>query len=136
MPSSREPVHPLEKRDLLHAEPPDAGRIDAIAASMAASGRFPEAIDYVEITKNGGLLAQAETDAVRRGSAWLLQQVERIRGAKCTPETWGRLADAAVAAGRPYDAVRALQFAGRDADAEALRAEKCPDYEPFKPLGK
>jgi hypothetical protein len=67
MPSSREPVHPLEKRDLLHAEPPDVPRIDAIAAAMAATGRFPEAIDYVEITKDGGLVAKAESDAVRRG---------------------------------------------------------------------
>ena len=98
--------------------------------------RLPEAIDYVEITRNQELLGKAETDAVRRGSVWLLQQVERIRGTKASPETWGRLADAASGAGRSFDTVRALQLAGREADAEAYRVANCPDYEPFKPLGK
>lgn len=136
MASAREPLHPLEKRDLLHADPPNAERVNAIASGMAASERFPEAIDYVEITKDPGLLSKAEADAVRRGSVWLLQQVERIRGAKCPAETWGRLADAAAAAGRHFDAVRGLQLAGREADAEAHRLANCPDYDPFKPLGK
>ena len=132
----KEPSHPLEKRDLLHADAPNAARIDAIAASMAAAGRFPEAIDYVEITKNPALLAQAEADAVKRGSAWLLQQVERIGGKPVPPETWVRLSQAAQAAERWLDAVRALAIAGLSEEAETLRAAKCPDYEPFKPLGK
>lgn len=134
--SVKEPAHPLEKRDLLHADAPNAGRIDAIAAKMGAEKRFPEAVDYIEISRNGDLVAKAESDAVRRGSAWLLQQAERIRGAKSPPETWQRLADAAKAAERWHDAVRALQFAGKPDEAEALRQEKCPEYEPFKPLGK
>jgi hypothetical protein len=136
MPSAREPAHPLEKRDLLHAETPNDARIQAIAEGLAAKGRFPEAIDYVEITRDPGFLAKAEADALRRGAAWLLQQVERIRGTKCPPETWSKLAEAAERAERHLDAVRALQIAGRDADAEAYRQGHCPDYEPFKPLGK
>ena len=131
-----EPAHPLEKRDLLHADPPNPGKIDAVAAQMGASGRAPESIDYVEITKSPALLAKAETDAVARGSTWLLAQVERIRGTKSAPEMWVALAESAKKAERWYDAVRALQTAGQDADAEAVRLDKCPDYEPFKPLGK
>ncbi len=132
----REPAHPIEKRDLLHADPPSKPKIDAIADQMLSGGRSPESIDYVEISKTPELLAKAEADAVKRGSAWLLQQVDRIRGAKSPPETWARLAESAKTAERWHDAVRALQAGGFDADAEALRAEKCPDYEPFKPLGK
>lgn len=136
MATAKEPAHPLEKRDILHAEKPSVERIDGIAAKMAAEGRFPEAIDYLEITHNKDLMAQAEKDAVRRGAAWLLQQVERMRGTKCPPETWSQLAESAKSAERWVDAVRALQFAGREDDAVALRGEKCPDYDPFKPLGK
>jgi hypothetical protein len=134
--SAKEPAHPIEKRDLLQAEVPPAARIDAIAAKMASEGRFPEAIDYVEITHNQDLVAKAESDAVARGSTWLLQQVDRIRGQASPPERWLALAEAAKRAERWLDAVRALQFAGDEAGAEALRLEKCPDYEPFKPLGK
>lgn len=134
--AAKAPSHPLEKRELLHAETPNASRIDAVVEAMAASGRFPEAIDYLEISKSPALLAKAEADAVRRGSSWLLQQVDRIRGTPSSPETWSKLADAAQAAERWLDAVRALGTAGREADAEALRQAKCPDYEPFKPLGK
>ena len=132
----KEPSHPLEKRDLLHADAPNAAKIDPIAASMGGSGRFPEAVDYIEITKNPALLAQAEADAIKRGSAWLLQQVERISGNPVPPETWVRLSESAQAAERWLDAVRALGIAGRGEEAEALRVQKCPDYEPFKPLGK
>ncbi len=73
---------------------------------------------------------------MKRGSAWLLHQVDRIRGSKSAPETWARLAEAAKAVERWHDAVRALQAGGFEADAEALRVAQCPDYEPFKPLGK
>lgn len=134
--SVKEPAHPLEKRDLLQSEPLQTGKIDQVAAKMAAEGRFPEAVDYLELTKNAKLLDQAEADAVKRGAAWLLQQVERIRGTQCGADRWSALAEAAQAAERWHDAVRALQIAGREADAEALRTTKCPDYEPFKPLGK
>ena len=131
-----EPAHPLEKRDLLHADPPNPAKIDAIATQMNGSGRAAESIDYVEITHNPSLLAKSEADAVSRGSAWLLAQVERIRGTKSSTETWVALSASAAKAERWYDAVRALQSAGLDADAEAIRAVHCPDYEPFKPLGK
>jgi hypothetical protein len=134
--AAKEPAHPLEKRELLHAEVPNKGRIDAVIEGMTADGRFPESIEFLEVSKNDGLLAKTEADAVKRGSAWLLQQVDRIRGTSSAPETWSKLAEHAQAAERWLDAVRALSLAGRDADAEALRAAKCPDYDPFKPLGK
>jgi hypothetical protein len=134
--AAKEPAHPLEKRELLHAETPNAARIDAVVSTMADEGRLPEAVDYLEISKSPALLSRAEQDAVKRGSAWLLQQVDRIRGTASPAETWSQLAEAAQRAERWHDVVRALGLAGREADAEALRAEKCPDYEPFKPLGK
>jgi len=134
--AAREPVHPIEKRDLLHADKPNRSRILGIVEKLAGEGRWPEAIDYLEIAPEAAWLAKAETDAVTRGSAWLLSQVERIRGQKCDAATWARLSDAAARNERWRDAVRALSLAGEGERAEALRVEKCPEYEPFKPLGK
>ena len=134
--AAREPAHPIEKRDLLHADAPNRARIQAIAAGLASEGRWPEAIDYLEVVGDEKLFAKAEADAVAQGASWLLQQIERISGKKCDPAQWGKLSDSAARAERWRDAVRALAMAGKPAEAEALRAEKCPDYDPFKPLGK
>jgi hypothetical protein len=131
-----EPAHPIEKRDLLHAEHPNKARIQGIGRKLSSQGRNPEAIDYVEISPDPALLEEVRKDAVARGSAWLLAQVERVSGRKSDPATWERLSEAAARSERWLDAVRALQTAGKPEEAEALRLEKCPDYEPFKPLGK
>ena len=132
----REPAHPIEKRDVLHADPPNKAKVGAVAQQLAAAGRWPEAIDYIEVAPDAGLLAKAEAHAVDRGAAWLLQQVERIAGKKAEPEQWRKLSEAAARAERWRDAVRALALAGDAEKAEELRAQKCPDYQPFKPLGK
>jgi hypothetical protein len=134
--AAREPAHPIEKRDLLHAEQPNRARILGIADKLASQNRWPEAVDYVEIAADADRLAKAETDAVARGSAWLLQQVERIRGKSAGPEMWAKLSEAAAKNERWRDAVRAMSLAGEVEKAEALRLEKCPEYVPFKPLGK
>src|SRR5687767_4534079 len=134
--AAREPAHPLEKRDLLHAGQPNRARIAALVDKMASEGRWPEAIDYLEIAPDDGRIAKARADAIARGSAWLLQQVERISGKKAEPPEWVRLSESAARAERWRDAVRALASAGEAEKAEALRLEKCPDYDPFKPLGK
>jgi hypothetical protein len=134
--SAREPAHPIEKRDLLHADPPNRTRVAGIASKLAGEGRWPEAIDYLEVVKDDGVLAKAQAEAVAIGSAWLLSQVERISGKKCDASEWERLSDAAARSERWRDAVRALSLGGMGERAEALRLEKCPDYDPFKPLGK
>lgn len=134
--AAREPAHPIEKRDILHAENPGKGRVAGIAAKLANEGRWPEAIDYIEVIRDDALLARAQADAVKSGAAWLLQQVERIQGKKADPSVWEQLSDSAARAERWRDAVRALSLAGQPERAEALRLEKCPDYDPFKPLGK
>lgn len=134
--AAREPAHPIEKRDLLHAEAPNRAKIAAVAEKLASSQRWPEAVDYLEVAPDAGLLARAEKDAVASGSAWLLQQVERISGKKCDPAQWVKLSEQAARSERWRDAVRALALSGDAAGAEALRASKCPDYDPFKPLGK
>ncbi len=134
--AAREPAHPIEKRDLLHAETPNRARVTGIAEKLGAEGRWPEAVDYLELVKDDGLLAKAEAQAVVTGSSWLLSQVERISGKKCDPAQWEKLSDAAARNERWRDAVRALSLGGQAERAEALRLEKCPDYDPFKPLGK
>jgi hypothetical protein len=134
--AAREPAHPIEKRDLLHAENPNRSRIHALADKISSEGRWPEAIDYIEIAPEADRLRKAETDAVTRGSAWLLSQVERISGKKADAATWVKLSESAARNERWRDAVRAMAMSGQAEAAEALRLEKCPEYEPFKPLGK
>jgi len=132
----REPRHPLEKRELLHAEPVNARKVDALARQLLDEGRHGELVDYLEVTRNPELAADVARVAVERGAAWLLAQADRVRGEKSPPDAWERLAAAAQSRERWYDAVRALEAAGKPDEAEALRQERCPDYEPFKPLGK
>ena len=134
--AAREPAHPIEKRDLLHAEAPNRSRILGISEKLAAEGRWPEAIDYIEVVPDAKLLARAEAEAIARGSVWLLAQVERISGKKCDADQWMKVSASAAAGERWRDAVRALGMSGRTDEAEALRTEKCPDFDPFKPLGK
>jgi hypothetical protein len=132
----REPRHPLEKRDLLHADPPHRARLDALARQLLSEERYGELVDYLEVTKDAALAAQVADVAVERGSAWLLAQVERVLGQRQGPEPWERLSASAAARERWFDAVRALEAAGKPEEAEALRQEHCPEYEPFRPLGK
>ena len=132
----KEPGHPLEKRDLLHKEPPDARRIDALATSLIDAGRLGEFIDYVEVTREPELIRRLEKLALENGSPFLLQQVERLTGGKHDEATWTALAERALQDERYVEAVRALTAGGLDERAEELRLEHCPDYEPFKPLGK
>ncbi len=134
--AAREPAHPIEKRDLLHAEKPNASRIRAIADKLGSQGRWPEAVDYIEIAPDPAALEKARAHAIAHGSAWLLWQVDRVTGTKSDAATWERLSESAAKAERWLDAVRALQLAGKPEAAEALRAERCPDYEPYQPLGK
>lgn len=132
----REPKHPLDKRELLHREPPDTKKINAIAQKLIDEGRTSEAVDYIEVTLDPGLIEAIGKQAHKQGSAFLLQQVERLSGSKASEEEWVTLSKTAGNAGRWLDAVRALMAAGRAEEAEALRLERCPDYDPFKPLGK
>src|SRR5688572_8910099 len=104
--AAREPAHPIEKRDILHANPPNVARVKAIAQKLAAEGRWPEAIDYIEIVPEQALLDKARTHAIETGAVWLLQQVERISGTKAEPAQWLQLSDSAGRAERWRDAVR------------------------------
>ena len=132
----KEPRHPLDKRELLHKEPPDVARIDAIAKQLIDGGRYGESIEYVEITRNPDLLTALEQAAGKEGSAFLLQAVERLRDATCDPSLWKRVADTALTKERFLDAVRAYAAMGDTERSEQIRQTHCPDYEPFKPLGK
>ena len=136
MASTREPRNPLEKRDLLHAESPDQGKVDAVAAKLLAENRYAEAVDYIEITRSAPLVAQLGERALQVGSPFLLSQVERLTGEKRPESDWRAVAEGAQKAERWMDAVRALQGGGFEDEAEALRQDKCPEYEPFKPQNK
>jgi len=132
----KEPRHPLDKRELLHREIPETARIDGIAKMLIDSGRYGESVEYVEVTKNAQLIDALESGAVTEGSAFLLQSVVRLRGEDVDPAVWKRVADTALTKERFLDAVRAYAAMGDEDRSEEIRKTHCPDYEPFKPLGK
>ncbi len=136
MPSAKEPRTPLDKREILHKETPDVTRIDAIAATLIDEGRHPEAIEYIDISRNRKLIDRLASDATKRGSAFLLQAAERLGSDKRSTDEWTTLAEAALRAERYLDAVRAYTAAGNEAKSEEVRLAHCPDYEPFRPQGK
>jgi hypothetical protein len=67
--AAKEPRHPLDKRELLHREPADAARIDAIAKKLIDEGRCGESIEYVEVTRNAQLIPTAPTTSPSSRSA-------------------------------------------------------------------
>jgi len=136
MRAPKEPTDPLEKRDLLHRDEPDIAKIDAIARKMIDENRGSEAIEYIEVTGNKELIELLAQNAMKRGSAFLLQASERLSDEPAGPSNWKRLAETAFEAERYLDSVRAFAAMGDDERAEQIRATHCPDYDPFKPLGK
>ena len=132
----KEPRHPLDKRELLHKEPIETARIDAIAKRLIDEGRYGESIEYVEVTRNPQLIEALAKAAVAEGSAFLLQSFERLSGETADPTSWKRLADTALTKERFLDAVRAFAAMGDLERSEQIRQTHCPDYDPFKPLGK
>lgn len=136
MASVREPANPLEKRDLLHAENPKKERIDAIAQKLLAEGRSAEAIDYIEITRTPALVQKVRELGLANGSPFLLSQWQRLTGETADADEWKQISATAARAERFMDAVRALRLGGLEEEAEALRQEKCPDFDPFRPDNK
>lgn len=132
----KEPRHPLDKRELLHKETIETARIDAIAKKLIDEGRFGESVEYIEVTRNAQLIDALGKAAMAEGSAFLLQAVERLSGEKVDPTSWKRVADTALTKERFLDAVRAYAAMGDEERSEQIRQTHCPDYDPFKPLGK
>ena len=136
MPKAKEPKHPLDKREVLHKEPPDVARIDAVVEQLIAEGRHPETVEYLEVTRNPQLIGRLAEDAVKRGSTFLLQAFERLSDSHADSAQWEELARNALSAERYLDAVRAYTAMGNAERAEEVRQKHCPDYEPFNPRGK
>jgi hypothetical protein len=135
VPESPMPEEFLEKRRLLHGKGLDAKRAAAAGAFLGA-GRIAEALEILERTRDAGALARARKDAVRAGDVFSLSRACQILRVEADAAEWRELAENARKGERWYDAVNALERSGDAAAAEALRAEKCPDFKPFKPSGK
>jgi hypothetical protein len=75
-------------------------------------------------------------EAVRAGDAFSLTRACQILRVEADPSEWRELAANAERAERWFDAVNALERAGDAEKSEALRAERCPEFKPFRPAGK
>jgi hypothetical protein len=124
-----------EKRRLFHARGIDAERL-AVARAFLAAGRRSEALEVLERHRDPATLEEVRRSAVAAGDAFALSRCCQILKADPSPAEWRDLAAAAGRAERWYDAVNALGRAGDAEAAEALRAERCPDFRPFRPLDK
>ena len=94
------------------------------------------ALEYLEVTGDGGRLAKIEKTAIEAGDTFLLLRIEKIRGAGIPEGTWREVGERAFRLEKFYDAARAFERAGDGERVERIRADQMPGYEPWKPEGK
>ena len=125
----------LERRRILYAREGKA-RIMAAAQSLLQAGRIAEALEFLERAKDPALLADAKRRSVDAGDAFGLKRACSILDADASPDEWRALAARAEAKERWFDAVNAYERAGDVEKSDEVRANRCPDYRPFKPANK
>ena len=125
-----------EKRASLYSDKADDTTRNACADHFIQAERFGEALEFLEMTKDAPRLDQVQSAALQRGDTFLLSRIEKIRDAPLDPSVWREVAATAQKNLKFLDAYRALTEAGDEEEAEALRSEHMPDYEPWKPEGK
>lgn len=124
------------KKNFLYGERTTDEERNRAADQFIEAGRYGEALEFLERSKDRGRLDRVLTDAHAKGDTFLMMRVEKIRGEPIPPDEWLRAFDEAEKLGKSFDAYRALARAGDEERAEAWRAEHLPDYQPFKPEGK
>jgi len=90
----------LERRGLLYGK--ESARADhaKIGRQYAAAGRFADALEFFARAGDAAGIESVRADAIERGDAFLLAQVERVGGAPVDAATWRTLAERAAAAGK------------------------------------
>ncbi len=129
------PVEFREKRRILYSPSLDRRRRE-VASALVREGRLAESLEYLEKTRDEGLLAEVRRLAVSAGDVFTLLRACQILKAEPDPPEWRALAECAERAERYCDAVNAWERAGDPAKGEEVRALRCPDFRPFKPAGK
>jgi hypothetical protein len=102
----------LARRHLVEKKIDDASAL-SIAEAYLADGRRVEALDFLAKAGAKDRLEELRDEALADGDAFLFQSVARHLGESPTSEGWGRLADAAEAAGKERYAATARRQAGR-----------------------
>jgi hypothetical protein len=129
------PLELADKRRLLYAKGIDRER-SAVVEALIARGRLAEALEILDRTREPVALGKVRGDAVKAGDYFSLNRSCQILKAEPAPAELRDLAANAERASRFYDAVNALVRAGDAEKAEALRAARCPDFQPFRPANK
>jgi hypothetical protein len=125
-----------KKRALLYDSKANAEDKNAVADAFMESGRYGEALEFLEVTRDAGRLEAIETRALDLGDTFLLARASKLRGVEPPVETWRRLGERALSLGKYYDAFRAFETSGDPERAESVRQEHIPEYTPFRPEGK
>jgi hypothetical protein len=130
------PKDTMEKRSVLYSEKATEEELNSLADRYVAAERFGEALEFLEKTRDEGRLETIRREAAERGDTFLLLRVDHLRREPLPTEVWLTAAERATELGKYHDAYRALLKASREEEAEALRADHLPEYQPFKPEGK
>ncbi len=101
---------PLARRHLMEGGL-DPKRARDYGEAYLAAGREVEAIDFFAMAEATDALIELQATAVERGDAFLMRAASGALGDDPSSETWSRLAEAAVAAGREQDAETAHRMA-------------------------
>jgi hypothetical protein len=107
--------NPLARRHLLERELPPAQAL-RLAEAYLAEGRSLEAVDFLRKAGAKDRLASLREESVAAGDGFLLRMVSNALGEPPGPELWGRLAEAADAAGKQRQAADARRQAARGGD--------------------
>jgi len=103
---------PLKRRHLVEGDL-DPARALALAEAYLAEHRTAEAIAFLEKAEARDRLAELRDRAVEEGDLFLLRATASALGEPVPAETWLRLAEAAVAAGKALYAQEARRQAQR-----------------------
>ena len=129
------PLEFQDKRRILLGKGLESER-RAVGEALLVQGRLAEALEYLERTRDEAPLRRVQAEAIRVGDVLAYAHSSHLLKIETVPAEWRQLAEAAKGAERWYEAVTALERSGDQAAADALRAEKCPDYRPLKPANK
>jgi len=124
------------KRALLYGDKSTDPERNEAARLFISEEKFGEALEFLEITKDGECLRQVEEAAFEKADTFLMLRIEKIRGKPYGAEAWRRSAKQAVRLEKFHDAYRCLLRAEDEEGAEAIRAKHMPDFHPFHPEGK
>ncbi|MHC4923478.1 MAG: hypothetical protein ACYTG4_05300 [Planctomycetota bacterium] len=117
------PLDYVSKRRILYAKGQEGAR-RAKAEEFIGAGRLSEALELLErVEDNDDLLNQVCDRAVENGDAFSLGRAGQLLRTEQDAAKWRALSEKALSIEKYFDAIRALEFAGDQEQADAMHRD-------------